>query len=71
MPEAFSAIAGQKGSLVSDIKFSAESPLRAGVTNGFYLLLKNEAPSHRLLTKALFPPILQSSTPRAGNRDLP
>lgn len=53
LPEAFTAVAGQNGSLVSDIKFSAESLLRAGVTNGFYLLLENEALSHLPAHKTL------------------
>lgn len=37
---------GQNGSLVSDINFCAETPVGAGVTNGFYLLLENTALSH-------------------------
>lgn len=65
LPEAFAALAGQNGSLASDIKFSAESLLRAGVTNGFYLLLENEALSHPPAHKSPIPPNLAELNPKS------
>jgi hypothetical protein len=51
--------------LVSDIKFSAESLLGAGVTNGFYLLLENESLSHPPAHKSPIPHNLAEPNPKS------
>jgi len=64
-PPRLAAVGAQNASLVSDINFCAESPVGAGVTNGFYLLPKNTAPTSRHL------PSRPASPPGAGDSKLP